>query len=842
MSKPLVGSFFSAYEENLFETRYRNPDDDLETSWSDVFDRVTNVVADGVADLSDAFYDAMNEGLFIPSSPQLWNYGAARRYPRNGSSCFTLRMGDNLEGFREADAAAEAIYVASGGAGVLLNETRPRGCKIRHCSEGAMGSMCAGGPALRLEGTTGYITGSGRARGALMMQLSVWHPDAMEFILSKLPRSLGFLDDWRTNAWTVLKNEQAALARNQGVRFAIERFYSHWVDFKEWPELGAFIQDINDQGLNGEHALTIMEHNGVVAVKTLAVGGARVSRVVPMVMDFATGNTREANRDWQLPLQNCNMSIRVPDEMMHAVENDEPWVFSWFDEQPPKDDENGWTKTDALTPGVLTEYESGEYFGVEGMNEVTFAQDEPPSGGHMYRYGVVITTWEGLLHNLSPNKNMWRDTDYARHFRTVLEPALSKYSGTIMARQVWDIICEMSHSHADPGVVYETTYEEYQPVDSEVYGPRFSNPCAEYVNSAGGSCDLGSINLRMCVVLARIKAAAKHRVTRDDYLELRDTRDFKAFEEEITKAARIGLVYIAHALEYNEAPVPYVHELTLHHFRTVGIGIMGLAEAMMMFGVEYGSEASECFSAHVMALVNLACWEESFKLGADGWKKPKAWSKSRMANIFNKRQRHARKYALPNDVVDRYRALQRRTTRGEYATHTCTTSVAPTGTISQIAGWVMMSRAIRLNEERVDISVTNGIEPPFSWATGRQDSNGTRTIYHDLWAGELNGKPWMKTSAEVTPSGHVGVQAAVAAFTCMSVSKTVNLPEEATVKDISDAYVLAWKSGVPATSVFRDNSKPMQVLSALDCPSGGCAVDFGDTDTFDNAQVSLFDI
>ncbi|KKK59316.1 hypothetical protein LCGC14_3035600, partial [marine sediment metagenome] len=176
------GYFGSEYEKNLFMTRYQNPIDPHETTWEDIFARVVRTVT-GKPSLQMKFESMMSSGRVIASSPQLWNYGTGRRNPRNGSSCFTGRMGDTLEDFRRADSDAEAVYVASGGMGLLLNEVRPRGCKIRHCSEGAMGSMCSGGPAKRIEGTTGYITGSGRARGALMLQLSVWHPDAIEFIL-----------------------------------------------------------------------------------------------------------------------------------------------------------------------------------------------------------------------------------------------------------------------------------------------------------------------------------------------------------------------------------------------------------------------------------------------------------------------------------------------------------------------------------------------------------------------------------------------------------------------------------------------------------------------------------
>ena len=813
-------AFFTAYESNLHRTRYADGD---ESSWTDTFRRVAETVGDGDEALVSDFLDMMDTGLVIPSSPQLWNYGSSsKRHPRNGSSCFTLRMGDTLTNFRQADAEAEAVYVASGGAGVLLNEVRPRGCKIRHCSEGAMGSMCSGGPAPRLEGTTGYITGSGRARGALMLQLSAWHPDAVEFIVAKLPISLGFLDDWRANAWAVLGWNQEGTKRHIGVQYAIERICSHWVNFKEWPMYGIFVQDLIDHGFDGENALKLMEESGIVSMPATGKIDKIDMQVVPMVTDWSTMTTREANRDWHLPLQNCNMSIRIPDELMNAAENDEPWVLHWFDSDPPKQGETTWTKTDALTPGVMTEYDD-RYFGVvDGMTAVEHDRHDVPGGGAEYRYGVVITTWEGLRANMEPNQNMWRDTDYARFYRKAVIPSTDRYTGQIMARDLLDLIYRMAHSHADPGVVFETTYERFQPVDSEVYGPRLSNPCSEYVNSAGGSCDLASGNLRLCAERAvDLNKLPTLKTTVKDFINLSTTDQYKKYLFEVHDAAVRALVYISHSMEYNVAPVPYIHELSKYDYRTVGVGMMGLAEAMMMFGIQYGTPAAESFAAHTMAVINLACWEKSFDLASDGWTKPKGWDAQRMWGIFNERYMAATRYRLPKGIASRYRHLQRRVLNGENATHTCVTSVAPTGTISMIASWTMMRHAS--NGVIVDRIVTSGCEPPFAWSVHRQDNSGSCVINHDLWNGPMRGQPWMVTSSQVTPSEHIKIQGAVAAFTCMSVSKTVNMDAGSSVEDIGDAYRLAWKLGIPGTAVYRDTSKPMQVLSALDCPSGECA-------------------
>lgn len=777
------------YSDDLLKERYAA---EGETVWEDVFWRVATAVAGDNDQLALEFFNGMSSGAWMPSSPQLWNYGTNRRYSRNGSSCFTLDMGDDLSSFRKADSDAEKIYVASGGAGILLDSVRPRGTFIKHCTEGAMGAMCYGGPARRIEGTTGYITGSGRARGALMMQMGLHHPDVIEFITAKIPTSLGFLDDWRANAIAVLNS--SGMEPDTDMKLAIERFYE-WSKTKEWPRLEDVYYVIP------RHVVDKMFYAGIVR----DTGG----RVVPVVTDWNTMTTREASRNWSLPLQNCNMSVRASHEFMRSVLEDRPWVLYWFDYG--KSDDLPHTKTDFF--GKLSDVRDHRLYVDEASGQVSTT---PPENAREYRYGVVITTWEGLRDNLSPNKNMWRDTEYARTYREDILPAIAGFSGQIKAKQIWELVCRMAHQHADPGVVFSGTYEDFNPVDSDEYGYRLSNPCSEFVNPPGGSCDLTSINLRRAASMALSSSGKKYSkdftaTTVEDYKKIIDTEMFSLYEKHVYDAARSAAKYIMTAMEYNVAPVEYIHELSKKHFRTVGVGHMGLAEAMLYFHVKYGSEASFSFAAHTQAIIYLAAWDVSFELAREGAAKPKAWDQKRMTRIFKSRVDAAWRYGLPHRIIDALSQLERRVRRGEYASHTCVTSVAPTGSISMIVSWVTGD------------STTSGCEPVFSWYTSRQDSNGQLVTTHDM-ALEYGASGCGVTANDVTPAGHIGVQAAVCAMTCMSVSKTVNLPESSTVQDISDAYVTAWRLGVPGTSVYRDRSKPMQVLSALDCPGGDCAI------------------
>ena len=371
-------------------------------------------------------------------------------------------------------------------------------------------------------------------------------------------------------------------------------------------------------------------------------------------------------------------------------------------------------------------------------------------------------------------------------------------------------------------MIFEDTYERYQPVDSAVYGPRLSNPCSEYVNSEGGSCNLVSVNLRAC---AEAGIQEPWQCLVDTASELFGDGDFTRQLEHVSASARIAIDYINDALNYNEAPVPFIHEMTRDHFRTVGVGIMGLAEFLQLNHVTYGSLCAEQVAACVMSEIALTCWERSFEMVTEGAPVPKGWDAKRMEMIFLRRTDSAvNVYRLPYSQIDRWHALAERCRNGEAAGHTAVTSVAPTGTIAQIARW-LATRSKNMLDSGLVSEVTSGVEPSHSWGTQRQDNSGRTTIYHDLWRTEEHGgQPWMVTSAQVTAEQHVRMQAAVCAFTCMSVSKTVNLPASATVQDVMNGYSLAWKLGVPGTALYVDGSKPMQVLSALDCPSGECKV------------------
>lgn len=814
--------FVNAYEANLFMKRYKNPGTD-ESTWEEAFSRVARAVGTSEEQIKD-FTNMMCEGIALPSSPQIWNLGSTRGSKWQASSCFTGRLGDSIDDFIKCDTHAHSVYMSSGGFGVLANDIRSRGCKISYSNSMSVGAMGMGGPVRRLEKTTGYITNGGRDRGALMVQLSASHPDTVEFVLSKIPVSLGFLDDWPANAM-----HHAAYADNRdSIERVVQKYASDWVFGRKWPSYETVVDYAGPSVVMDMIGLNILRrHNGTL---------------VPMVFDWYSGTSgawRDANRDWDLPLQNCNISTRINGAVMiAAAERGDNWVFSWFSKEAPKPGQKPWTLTD-IGGGGLRHLEDGEVIRVDySNNDIQCRIHYPEDHANEYRYGVVITTWEGLKENLKPNPNNWKDIEYARFYRKVLMPTLEKYSGPIMAQQVLNIIFEAAHDSADPGVVFEDTYEKFNPICSATYGERLANPCAEFLEAPFGSCNLISGNLRWCYEQVNDISDEMISIFGDTWNTdglstaahwelLRDSNSFNEFLKYVNLSASKAFEYISETHEKNVAPVQEIQEMSHKHYRTVGVGIMGLAEALMAFHVRYGSECGTMVAAAAMAEVYTTCWEGSFDLASKGWPVPLAWNQPRMEAIFGYRADYAKQYKLGARHKDRINNLMTRIRNGEQATNTCVTSVAPTGTISQIAGWLLTRRASNgVLHHKV---VSSSGEPTYSWVVGRLDNSGKTEIVHDLYMSkEHNGKPWMVTSAQVSAEGHVYMQAAISAFCCMAVSKTINMSEMATVEDVANGYITAWKMGIPGTTIYRDRSKPMQVLTALECPSGDCKVSYAD--------------
>lgn len=303
---------------------------------------------------------------------------------------------------------------------------------------------------------------------------------------------------------------------------------------------------------------------------------------------------------------------------------------------------------------------------------------------------------------------------------------------------LWEI-AESCWRTGDPGMIFGDT------VDAHCTDPwmgkwRGCNPCGEQFLPNFGSCNLGSINLMSIVD--------------GDTVNLTRLR-------EITDLA---VKYLDVVVNENNYPIPEIADLARER-RNIGLGVMGLADMLDVLHLPYDSAAALTTAKGVWRAIRAQANETSAELAS-------MWG-------------HAPAY-------------NRKGATGPARRNTTLLSVAPTGTISILAG------------------VSSGIEPHYALANTRVTGDGM--VLNE--AVHTNGfRP--KTAMEVPWKHHIEMASVFHRWSDTGVSKTVNLPNDATVTDMREAYIYAWRMKLMAVSLFRDGCRGEQVLNSDVCPECG---------------------
>jgi len=385
---------------------------------------------------------------------------------------------------------------------------------------------------------------------------------------------------------------------------------------------------------------------------------------------------------------------------------------------------------------------------------------------------------------------------------------------TLRARDLMRQISEAAWRCADPGVQYDTTINAWHtcPNSGRING---SNPCSEYMHIDDSACNLASLNLM------------KFRRADGDF-------DVEAFER------AVDIVFMAQEIlvGYSSYPTPEI-ERNARAFRQLGIGYANLGALLMARGLPYDSDDGRAYAAAITALMTGRSYRKSAevagRMGPFAGYRPNAAAmigvvakhRAAVANIENTTSvpadlltacRKAWDDALDLGEVHGYRNAQ-------------ASVLAPTGTIS-----FMMD------------CDTTGVEPDFSLVKSKKlVGGGEITIVNQTvpmalselgyaprevddivaWIderGSVVGAPYMKSEhypvfdcaigdRAIHYMGHVKMMGAVQPFISGAISKTVNMPEEATIDEVSHLYIEAWKLGVKAVAIYRDNCKVAQPLS-----------------------------
>ncbi|RCK77830.1 MAG: Ribonucleotide reductase of class II (coenzyme B12-dependent) [Candidatus Ozemobacter sibiricus] len=361
-----------------------------------------------------------------------------------------------------------------------------------------------------------------------------------------------------------------------------------------------------------------------------------------------------------------------------------------------------------------------------------------------------------------------RDGEY-----DLINPRTGKAVKSLKASKVFNMIVERAWRNGEPGIVFLDRINRDQPTP-HVGMIESTNPCGEQPLLPFESCNLGSLNLARFIRREGDSAQV-------DYDRLREV-------------VHLAVRFLDNVIEVNKYPFPEIEEMTKAN-RKIGLGVMGWADLLIALHIPYNSEAALTLAEELMRFIRREAWEASTQLGRE-------------------------RGAFPNFPGS---ALQR---RGMPPVRNATvTTIAPTGTISLIAGCssgIEPLFAIAFAKNVLDKERLFEVNPQFVEIAKAKGFYSKELIEKVAAQGHLKNLPgipdWVRkifvTSHEISPEWHVRMQAAFQKNTDNAVSKTVNFPHEATIKDVEVVFRLAHTLGCKGITVYRDGSRQAQVLTA----------------------------
>lgn len=356
----------------------------------------------------------------------------------------------------------------------------------------------------------------------------------------------------------------------------------------------------------------------------------------------------------------------------------------------------------------------------------------------------------------------------------LIDPHSGKSKSSLNAKEVFDILVNKAWQSGDPGIVFLDRINRDNPTPNQ--GEMEStNPCGEQPLLPFEACNLGSINLSKFVIANKTSSCKT------------DCIDWDGLKDIIHTAVR----FLDNVIDASQFPLEKIAEKVRTN-RKIGLGVMGFADMLFALELPYNSEEALSLAEKIMEFIQTEGRNASHQLAEERGAFP-AFSES----IYKDGK------TLRNATI---------------------TTIAPTGTLSIIAG------------------CSSGIEPVFALAFARHVMDGERLVevnpYFEtalkscgLYSTELmdavtntgsvssfdflpqNIKDTFVTAMDISAEAHLRMQAAFQKYTDNAVSKTVNLPNNATVQDIDHIYRLAYTLGCKGVTVYRDGSKSGQVLN-----------------------------
>ena len=355
---------------------------------------------------------------------------------------------------------------------------------------------------------------------------------------------------------------------------------------------------------------------------------------------------------------------------------------------------------------------------------------------------------------------------------SLINPHTEEAVDKLNAREVFDKMVDLAWKTGDPGIVFLDRINKDNPTP-HLGSIESTNPCGEQPLLPYESCNLGSINL------------ARMLRTTDGAVEV----DYP----KLVQVVRLAVGFLDNVIDVNKFPLPEIEEMT-RKSRKIGLGVMGFADMLIGLGIPYDSEEALRLAEDVMAAIQHEATAASKKL-------------AQARGVFP---------AFEGSVYDRPEGIRvRNATR---------TTIAPTGTLSLIAGCSSgIEPLFALSYQRNILDGTRMVEVnPYFEAVARREGFYSEELMQKLADGVHLGdiesvpqdmKRLFTTAHEIGAQWHVRMQAAFQKSTHNAVSKTVNFSRETTRQDIAEVYLLAYEEGLKGITIYRDGSREGQVLT-----------------------------
>tara|TARA_R110002020_G_scaffold10659_1_gene40520 strand:- start:919 stop:2760 length:1842 start_codon:yes stop_codon:yes gene_type:complete len=385
---------------------------------------------------------------------------------------------------------------------------------------------------------------------------------------------------------------------------------------------------------------------------------------------------------------------------------------------------------------------------------------------------------EGDIHNF--NISVAVDSHFMRSVKlgqdyTLNDPKTNMPVSVLNAREVFLKIVQGAWSNGEPGMVFLDRINADNIVGEEYGDMIATNPCGEQPLLGYESCNLGSINVAKFTTGMKPNAHWEESINWD----------------RLQHVVRNAVHFLDNVIDANDYSIPEIKEMT-RATRKIGLGVMGFADLLIKLRVPYNSEEARLVGDEIMRFINQVASIKSLELGALRGTFP-AWEQSSYK------------------IQENYR-------------NACRLTVAPTGTISMIAG------------------CASGIEPLFALAWRKQNILEGQTLFYLNEAFEKDAKEngfysedlmfylasggslkdrddvpdWIKdiyvTAQDISPEDHVLMQARFQRYVDAGISKTINFASDATFEDVFEAYMTAWETGCKGITVYRNGSREKEVL------------------------------